>query len=192
MNKSLWKLDDETYEYIKNEISHLFTKYDIQCVPVSGFEIASKLQVSLVPYSSLSGVKLQKALDTSDDGFYLQYHATDRIYYNDTKLNYQRQNWTLLHEVGHIVLDHTGKRELADREEAEADSFAKNAIAPSVLIDRIQADSPEKIYQYFNISHEAARYAFNYYQKWKKIHRNKDYKPYEIQLLKQFEKSLSA
>jgi hypothetical protein len=38
-------------------------------------------------------------------------HGKEIIYYNDMDYKYDRQNFTILHEIGHIVLDHTGRGE---------------------------------------------------------------------------------
>ena len=54
MSKSYWKLTDVEYEFIKGEVIHIFEKYNIKCIPVSGFEIASKMKITLIAYSSLS------------------------------------------------------------------------------------------------------------------------------------------
>ena len=42
-----WKLTDEEYEFIKGEVIHIFVKYNIKCIPVSGFEIATKMVIIL-------------------------------------------------------------------------------------------------------------------------------------------------
>ena len=60
MKKARWKLTNEEYEYIKGEVTHIFIKYRINCIPVSGFEIASKMGIKLVPYSTLTKLKLKK------------------------------------------------------------------------------------------------------------------------------------
>lgn len=80
------------------------------------------------------------------------------------KVSYERQNWTILHEIGHIVLDHRGHSE---HEEDEADFFAKYSIAPPVLVYKIGAESQYDIYTAFDISMEAAQYAFDYYRCWR-------------------------
>ena len=63
MSKSYWKLTDEEYEFIKGEVIHIFEKYNIKCIPVSGFEIASKMKITLIAYSGLSKRKLKKAIN---------------------------------------------------------------------------------------------------------------------------------
>ncbi len=74
---------------------------------------------------------------------------------------------TILHEIGHCVLDHTRNNE---QEECEAAFFAKFAIAPPVLVEKIGAVSPMDIYNQFDITYEAALYAYEYYLKWKRKH----------------------
>lgn len=187
MSNCRWKMTNDEYEFIKGEVTHIFANYKVKCIPVSGFEITSKMDITLVPYSCLSDKKLEAARRASKDGFFLAYNCREYIFYNDMDRNYERQNWTILHEVGHIVLDHTGH---SDREEAEADFFAKYAIAPPVLIHKIKAKSVDDIYKVFDISLEAAEYAFDYYKKWLRRHLAKGkYMDYETALLQLYAES---
>lgn len=102
-------------------------------------------------------------LKKSEDGFSVQLQNGEwQIYYNDAK-SYGRTNNTLMHEIGHIVLDHSEDSELA---EAEVKFFAKYALAPPVLIHKLRLTNPAEIADSFQISYEAAEYAYNYYQKW--------------------------
>lgn len=187
MSREHWKLTDEEYEDIKGEVCYIFEKYKIKCVPVSGFEIASKMKITLIAYSGLSRKKLRKAMKASPDGFFIEIDGHEYIFYNDIDNNYERQNWTILHEIGHIVLDHTGHSE---HEEDEADFFAKYAIAPPVLVHKMGAESPEDIYNFFDISNEAAIYAYKYYLSWKdRYKRTKRLTAYERKLLALYRKS---
>ena len=177
------RLSDDQYEFIKGEVVALFEKYDIRCIPINGFEIAHKMGIRLVPYSSLSDTKKEAAMKISKDGFYLEDSAgKDIIFYNDA-LPYKRVNMTILHEIGHCVLDHKGGSE---EEEAEANFFAKYAAAPPPLIHRLKCViTPEIISDVFNISITAAYYAYEYYQKWL-FYGATQYEPYEIKLLRLF------
>lgn len=154
-------------------------------MPVSGFEIASKMGVTMIPYTSFNNNRLNVAIETSNDGFFVELNGEEYILYNN-ELSYERQNWTILHEIGHIVLDHQVRSE---KEEYEADFFAKFAIAPPVLIHELQLNSVDEVYKYFNISHEAAVYAFDYYCKWLRVHGIKQrYQDYEEKLLSLYRK----
>lgn len=186
MDRNYPRLEDETYEFIKGEATHILVMHKIRC-PISGFEIATKMGISLVPYSYLSKRKHRATLRVSEDGFLLVRDGREYIFYNNIDRSYERQNWTILHEIGHIVLDHTGHSPV---EETEANFFAKFIIAPPVLIHRIQAEDVMDVYLRFNVSYEAAQNTYCYYQKWLRQHRKKnDYTAYEKALLRLYEEN---
>ena len=188
------KLPDDVYEYIKEVACHLLVQFNVRCMPISGFEIANKMSIILVPYSSLSPDKLKWAYKISPDGFYYEDNenefGVEKIYYNDIDWSYEKLNMTILHEIGHCVLDHTGEN--PDREEDEAKFFAKYMIAPPVLVDKIDPTCPEDIMNFFDVTFEAANYAYDYYHCWKRFHyAYGDYTSYERKLLRLY-RSFSA
>lgn len=163
------RLKNSVYEYIKEEVIDLFIRYDIQCIPISGFELAAKMGIVLVPYSALSTAKKLAAQKVSPDGFYWEPgDGKEYIFYND-QMSYERCNMTILHEIGHAVLGHL---EDTDPEEAESEAafFAKYAVAPPPLIYKVQPESPEELAEVFCISFEASWYAWKYYCNWKRFH----------------------
>ena len=180
-----FRLSSQRCEQIKEIVVEAFEYLDIKSVPISGFEIATKLGAEIVPYSTLSDEVREVALITSEDGFVARANGKWTIYYNETK-GFGRINYTLIHESGHIVLDHSEASELA---EAEANFFAKYAIAPPPLIHKFKLKTPQEIHNIFDISLEAAEYAYNYYRKWL-TYGNKDYTDYEIRLLQLFKEAL--
>lgn len=166
MNRKMWKLTNEEYEFIKGEVAFIFEKYQIRCTPVSGFEIATKMGIKLIPYSALTETQQKLAREKCPDGYVIETNDGRKlIYYNDIDWSYEHQNWTILHEIGHIVLDHRGIDQ--EKEEDEADFFAKYAIAPPILVHKIGAESPLDIYENFDISLEASVYAYHYYESWR-------------------------
>lgn len=157
------RLSDSRYEEIKRVVVEMYRKYKIFCTPVSAFEIATKMGIKVIPYSSYPQKVQRLLLKKSEDGFSVQLQNGEwQIYYNDAK-SYGRTNNTLMHEIGHIVLDHSEDSELA---ESEVKFFAKYALAPPVLIHKLRLTNPAEIADSFQISYEAAEYAYNYYQKW--------------------------
>ena len=44
------RLTVDQYEFIKGEVVALFERYNIRCIPISGFEIAYKMKIKLIPY----------------------------------------------------------------------------------------------------------------------------------------------
>ena len=176
-------LSDERYEEIKEIKVDMFETYNVTCVPISGFEIATRMGVKVVPYSALEKRIRRLILIKGLDGVTGLDHGKYTIYYNDYMPTYGRINNTMMHEIGHIVFGHLEESELA---EAEANFFAKYALAPPSLIHKWKLSSPDEIARTFEISHEAARYAYEYYQKWLSCG-VKEYTDYEIRTLTLFE-----
>lgn len=180
-----FRLSDNRCEEIKKIVVDTFVRLNIRCVPISGFEIAKKLGAKVVPYSSKPEKTRRLMMLRSEDGFITKYDGEWHIFYNDEK-GYGRTNNTLIHESGHIVLDHSQESELA---EAEAKFFAKYAIAPPVLIHELGLKNAYEIYNRFDVSLEAAGYSYSYYCKWL-TYGNKDYTDYEIRLLQLFREAV--
>lgn len=183
------RLEDNVYEYIKEEVVDLFVRYEVKCIPISGFELAMKMGIVLIPYSSLSTAKQAAANKVSEDGFYFEPgDGREIIFYNDDK-NYTRVNMTILHEIGHCVLGHSEDMD-AEVVESEAGFFAKYAAAPPPLIHKLKPETPEEIEAVFDIGYEAAYYGFVYYQKWLRKHYALGrYCSYEIRLLQIFQET---
>lgn len=182
------RLSDEEYEEIKEQIVSLFSEYDIKCVPISSFEIATKLGIAIWPYSALGKERRRAARRISEDGFSIETEKHEWvIFYNDSKC-YGRINNTIMHEIAHFWLGHI---EETVKEEAEAKFFAKYALAPPPLIHNMCEEiNAETIHDTFDISYEAALNAYKYYLKWKRKKCNDnviDYAIYEKRMLKCFD-----
>ncbi len=176
-----FRLSYNRCEEIKKIVVDTFVRLNIRCVPISGFEIATKLNVTIIPYSYFTEEIKRLMLLKSEDGFCGKKNGEWFIWYNDSK-NYGRVNNTLMHEIGHIVLDHSQESDLA---EAEANFFAKYALAPPVLIHKLNLKNEYEVYEMFDISLEASKYAYSYYLKWL-AYGEKDYTDYELKLLQLF------
>ena len=175
-------LSHERYEEIKQIVVNLFVEYNVCCVPVNGFELATKMGILVVPYSAIPESKRWLLFKKSEDGFCVEKSVGEWfIYYNDQK-NYGRINNTIFHEIGHIVLDHSEDSELAEK---EVKFFAKYALVPPVLVHKLRLNHPADIEVIFEVSHEAACYAYSYYRKWLQYGAS-DYTDYEITLLNLF------
>lgn len=173
-----FKLPNKRCEEIKKIVVNTFEKLNVKCIPISGFEMAIKLGAIVVPYSSKPERTRKLMIHVSDDGFSVKKDGIWYIYYNDKKC-YTRINNTLMHECGHIKLDHIEESVLAEK---EANFFAKYALAPPALIYKLDLKYPEEVSECFDISFEAAEYALEYYKKWLK-YGSRHYTSYEIKLL---------
>lgn len=187
-------LTNEKYEEIKRSVLSAYEETGISCLPIDPFEMAQKLYIVVKPYSSLSTANQMNALIVDPDGFVrVEYDSVqDRfnpvVYYND-KAYPPRIHFTLLHEIGHVCLGHLdlileGKK-LSAVEEAEADFFAKYAIAPPPLIEKTGCESPEDIQETFDVSQICSCNIFDTFQKWL-WYGPKNYTDYEIRILKIF------
>lgn len=108
-------LSHARYEEIKQIVVDLFVRYDVRCIPVSAFEVAAKMGIPVIPYSAIPDSKRHLLLGESEDGFVVEKTAGEwYIYYNDQK-DYGRVNNTIMHEIGHIILDHSEDSELAEK-----------------------------------------------------------------------------
>lgn len=78
----------------------------------------------------------------------------------------QRQRFTCAHELGHILLGHTGKYKLVNREpsrgdnpiEQEANVFASRLLAPACVLWALKIRTAEEISVLCDISHQAAEF----------------------------------
>ena len=179
-------LSHERYEKIKRIVVNMFVKYGVSCVPVNGFELATKIGIKIIPYSAILESKRYLLIKKSEDGFCVEKSMGEwYIYYNDEK-DYRRINNTIMHEIGHIVLDHSEDSELAEK---EVKFFAKYALAPPVLIHKFKLKNAVGISDVFEISYEAACYAYSYYRKWLQ-YGEPDFTDYETTMLKLFEEAV--
>lgn len=170
------------YEEIKRIVVNLFVRYKVSCIPVNGFELATKMGIRVIPYSSFPNETRKQMLKKSIDGFCAERTPNEwYLFYND-EMDYRRINNTILHEIGHIALDHSEDSELAEK---EVKFFAKYALVPPVLVHKLKLDNPHDISVAFEVSYEAACYAYAYYQKWLNCGLS-DFTDYERVLLRLF------
>lgn len=180
----------DRYKEIKLSIVDMFEECKLFRIPINGLEIATLLQYRLIPYSTLSLPERNAAEAESEDGYCEVKLRDDGIYeyvinYNDSAMP-ERMNWTILHEIGHIYLGHLDDNKKAPAvEEAEANFFAKYAIAPPPLVNELRCSCPEDIQKKFHTSWTAACNCYAYYQKWKQ-YGPIDYELFERRLIRMF------
>lgn len=176
------ELTDKRCEEIKWAVTNLFRHYGVCTLPVDVSTLVEKMGIKLKKYSNLPESSREIMLKESLDGFSVE---TDNgklcIAYNDQQIE-GRKRYTIMHEIGHIVLGHMGESELAEK---EANFFAKYALVPPPLIHELGLDNPEDISDIFEISYEAAEYAYSYYGKWLRFG-SSEYTDYECILLDLF------
>lgn len=162
------RLPKTRYDEIQRIVVDMYEACGICTYPISCQEICNKMKIRLYPYSSLSAKKQAAVKQLSPDGYHMLVEDLRTgehfwvIYYNDAHCR-ERIRWTLLHEIGHIVLDHT---EESDLSEAEANFFAKYSIAPPPLVMAAKCEDYIDIAMKFDISQTAAFYSMQFYNNW--------------------------
>ena len=99
----------------------------------------------------------------SNDGFNLFNVNVLRyqIFYND-QMPPERITFTIMHEIGHIMLEH---EEHTEENEQEANFYAKTALVPLGLISKLNLKTSSDIADTFGISFEFARNIVSHFNK---------------------------
>lgn len=131
----------------------------IRSFPIDCIEVIKRLKIPLFKYSELSAKKERECYRVSNDAFKLK----GKIYYNDAFPYIYRQRFTLMHEVGHILLGHVGDTKENDD---EADDFASHFLAPRIMIHKYGYRDAEQLHDAFGLSYKASNKALISYKKW--------------------------
>lgn len=132
---------------------------DIRSFPIDCIEVIKRLKIPLFKYSELSPKKKRECYRVSNEAFKLK----GKIYYNDAFPYIYRQHFTLMHEVGHILLGHVGDTKENDD---EADDFASHFLAPRILIHKYGYRDAEQLHGAFGLSYKASNKALISYKEW--------------------------
>ncbi len=98
-------------------------------------------------------------LPTDAEGITLKLPSMNIILYDDGVNNVGRRNWTIAHELGHILLGHSDVSKMNER---EADAFAAELLMPEAVIRFLDEReekpiSPETMTNYFSASLTACK-----------------------------------
>lgn len=131
--------------------------------PVNCFEILAHYGYKVYPYSKIKkqNPELYKmCVGYSEDAFHMG--SRRLIAYNDRKPR-RRIRFSLMHELGHHILDH---RNDTVENEREADYFAGNLLAPRIVLYYARLKKIQEISDLFEISSSAAYYAAQDFSLW--------------------------
>ena len=102
------------------------------------------------------------------------------IYYDDG-ISRARIRFTIMHEIGHILLGHREESVLAKK---MADYFAAYSLAPSPLMSLFKCDDFTDVIDKFDVSPECAYNCFERFTNW--FYYSGKIKPYETELIDLF------
>jgi Zn-dependent peptidase ImmA (M78 family) len=162
------------YDKVMFQANKLFAKEKIITIPIDPFQIIRNNKWGLVTYSDLAQEQGVTVADIelafqSEDGYTIFDGTNYTIAYNDTIAVHGRIRFTLMHEIGHIYMNHlidfdeTILRRSALTEdkykvlENEANSFARNVLAPVMVVKDLKMDSANDLVTHFGISLSAAK-----------------------------------
>lgn len=181
------RLSGNRYDEIETVIVELFKRISINKFPLDCFEICKQIGIRIVPYSRLSEKERTELSAASKDGCCALFEIEkDKfvwvIFYND-KMSKHHIRFTIMHELGHIILDHSEHSDLA---ESEANYFAKYALAPPPLVHKLQIEDYIELSERFDISYECALYAMRKYSMWLR-YGSLDFLAHEVTLISLFQ-----
>ena len=161
------------YDYVSKKASEFLTQYEINSFPLNPFAIIAQEHWGLQSYSELmaafncDAMQVCKCLRSKDG--YTQYDETNyTIAYNDVEKAEGRVRFTLMHEIGHIYLNHLidfdkarlyrgGLTKAEDKVlENEANAFARNVLAPAPVVEQLNRQHWRELVLHFGISKDAA------------------------------------
>ena len=145
---------------IQERILSFYQTFSIRSFPIDYFTVVEQLGFRMKAYSELSEKKAAACMELSPDACLLK----DTLYYESRRPK-GRVRFTIMHEVGHIVLETTSEK--------DADAFASHSLAPRMAIHYSGCKNASDVMRHFGLSEEAADYAFNDYRNW---HRTAVYK----------------
>ncbi|ABX43352.1 protein of unknown function DUF955 [Lachnoclostridium phytofermentans ISDg] len=133
----------------------MFNHCSINNFPLDCWNIVNQYGFKVKKYSELKPKKLEACLELSEDANIIG----DTVYYNENK-SHNRVRFSLMHELGHIVLE--------SNDESECDKFSSNTIAPRMAIHYSKCRNANDVAKIFILSDQAANIAFDDYRRWRR------------------------
>lgn len=141
-------------EIIEGTLS-MFKYCNIDSFPLNCWDIVEQYGLKVKKYSELKPRKLEACLKLSEDANTVE----DTLYYNETRSS-NRIRFSLMHEIGHIVL--------GSDIESECDKFSSHSLAPRMAIHYTKCKNANDVAKIFILSDKAASLAFDDYRRWRR------------------------
>lgn len=174
------------YERTKHIANVFLVKQNLARLPINPFEVAKQNNwpiSSIINLCKMSGASLsviKSLIKNSNDGGTIYCSDTNEyhIIFNNLIRSTGRIRWTLMHEIGHIVLNHLvdfhqtriSRKGLTRNEyavlEQEADYFAAHVLAPPIVLYKMGIKSSKEIFERCKLSKEASQNRKKHLDKW--------------------------
>ncbi len=176
------------YKFINTIVNDIYIRQNICSFPINLIDVINSLDIKIkvLSYSQFMyfyNIPREVVFDilTSDDGCCDYLSGKYVIYYNDlNNLPKERINWTIAHELGHILCNHykySGTKlfnsNLSEIEyeflEKEANYFASMLLSHSSVLLQLDIHNPYEIEIFCNLSKQASKFRYENYLRWKKF-----------------------
>lgn len=153
------------YTAVQEKIAEIFMECQVRSFPIDCFDILSSYGYRVYSYQELDERNhevYEMCRTYSEEAFHEK--SGKIVAYNELR-PIGRIRFSLMHELGHILLRHpTG----ADCYEKEANYFASHILAPRIAIHYAGCRNSPETARCFNMTLEAAGYAFQDYRRWRR------------------------
>ena len=175
-------IPDRRYSQIKDSILELFKRIDVRFIPIEPIAIVQALGCGPVPYRSLGRMAMPALMEASPDALTCWMLGNDQplILFNDRKPP-TRVAFTLMHEIGHVCLEHREHSKLAEK---EANYFASNALCPLPMLEKSGLSGASRVAECFAISEECAKNRLAAFAKWRMLPESNRNMLFEKELVK--------
>jgi len=146
------------YHKATNMAYAVLASLHISSLPISTLSIIGYCpHLRVIPYTEACarfGLKWDEymALNVSERGYICRKGENAIIFYNDT-IGFEIIRFTLAHELGHYLLDHTAETSVSDR---EANCFARNLLCPVPITDHFDLQDIDDCCSLYAVSPPAA------------------------------------
>ena len=139
------------YNFIADKIRSVYVECEIRSFPIDCFQILQHYNFRIYTYAQLQEAN-QRLYEVcrkySDDAFRYQ----NIICYNQ-RAHKKRIRFSLMHELGHYILEHKNE---SVKNEQEADYFASYMLAPHIAIRKSGCTTADDIHDQFDVSYAMA------------------------------------
>lgn len=171
------------YQNARDSVWRLLIDLGISELPINTVKVCAELEIKLHYYEPTD----------ESDGMSCYINGVPHIFVSSA-VSPERRRFTVAHEIGHIILGHVGKFELANREpsptdnpvEQKANVFASRLLAPACVLWGCNVRTAEQIQELCKISKTAAEYRM---QRMKELYKRNKFltSPLERDVYSQFQ-----
>lgn len=133
------------YQYSRNLAWEILLRERVRQLPVEIIPICKHMGIRVLRYSDMPSLQFNAGGSSAEIGGKMY------IFYDDTAPE-ERQRFTVAHELGHIIMRHSG----AEDNEAEANVFASRLLMPACVLYACEVKTVDEIMSLCAVSRQAA------------------------------------